>query len=58
MTNATTYDILDNPTDPESATLRLSCGLGRTGRAASRARRAAHHPTGSFTTCLLPQLVT
>jgi hypothetical protein len=36
--------------DPESAALVLSCGRGRTGPAASRARRGAPHPAGSFTT--------
>ena len=40
--------------DPESAALGLSRCLGRTGPAASRARRAAHHPAGSFSTRLLP----
>jgi hypothetical protein len=44
--------------DPESAALGLSRGLGRTGPAASRARRAAHHPAGSFTTRLLWSSVT
>ena len=58
MTNATTYDILDNPTDPESAALGLSRCLGRTGPAASRARRAAPHPAASFTTRLLSVSVT
>ena len=39
---------------PRVAALGLSRCLGRTGPAASRARRAAHHPAGSFSTRLLP----
>ena len=50
MTNATTYDILDNPPDPESAALGLSpwprsdrpCGLARPPCGASP-RRQLHH---------------
>jgi hypothetical protein len=53
----TAYAVPDNPPDPESAALGLSRCLGRTGPAASRARRAAHHPAGSFTTRLWRRLV-
>jgi hypothetical protein len=41
-----------------SPQLGLSRGLGRTGPAASRARLAAHHRAGSFTTRLLRVSVT
>jgi hypothetical protein len=49
------YTIPDHAADPESAALGLSRCLGRTGPAASRARRAAHHPAAGFTTRLYPR---
>lgn len=51
MTNGTIYNILDNPTEPESAPLGLFTLLSRTGPV-SRASRAAHQPAGSLSTRL------
>ena len=47
-----------NEPTPESAVLGLSRGLGRTGPAASRVRRAAPHAAASFTTRLSPRSLT
>ena len=52
------YTVPDHAADPESAALGLSRCLGRTGPAASPARRAPPHPAGSFTTRLLSMSVT
>jgi len=52
------YTVPDHAADPEPAAFGLSRCLARTGPAASRVRRAAHHPAGSFTTRLLPTSVT